>query len=232
MMHIVLINGWSAPASLWAGFFDLFPGSIRFDIIDINRAKSLDAWMDEIDTKVDDGTVLMGWSLGGELALSYAVQTAKNLKALCLLQTNPCFVQKENWHFGMPLDEFQGFSELVKSGDLVMLKKHFAHLMAAGSSHYKDDRRRLRKLYEPDISVEPEVLVQSLGLLAELDLRASLNDLKCPVLNIFGDQDALVPIEVSQQVGSIVIEGMGHLPCLSYAPSVYAEFEAFMESHG
>lgn len=228
MNHIVLVNGWSASKNLWEDFAGLFPSDTRFQVIDLDQVFDTDKWMAEIDRRVEDGTVLMGWSLGGELAIHYAAQTQKKLKGLCLFQTNPCFVQKPDWHHAMSHDLFMQFSELVSSGDESAIRRQFAHMMVSGSLNARADRRALKEVYEAAHNISMPALEGGLSLLKDLDVRDKLNAIVCPVQSILGEADSLIPKASWDDSISKVVKGMGHVPCLSYKNEVYRLVQEFL----
>lgn len=232
-MRFVLINGWSGNAAMWQSFQALFSDDDQIEIIDLDQALSADGWMEEIDQHVQDNDVLMGWSLGGELAIRYAAKTSKALRALCLLQTNPCFVQQEDWTSAMPAALFAEFDHLVNSDDMNAVLKQFSFMMVQGSDQLRSDRKALKRDYESQEISNSEVLIQGMKLLRNLDVRSELAQLQLPVLSVLGAEDQLVPVGLAESLASsvdsvVVIDGMAHLPCYTWREKVFTAMMEFI----
>ena len=75
-----------------------------FDVLDRNFQAQLDL--------VAEVEVVIGWSLGGQLATqlvnTFYEQTGQT-KILITLASNPCFVTNDNWQTAMPADVFSQF---------------------------------------------------------------------------------------------------------------------------
>ena len=238
MIHLLLINGWSAKAGFWQDFIADLSSSFTCEVIDLDQEKTLSEWLGLIDQSMRENTVLIGWSLGGSLAIQYAASTKKTFLALVTLQTNPCFIAQSGYTDAMNANEFRALNELVsdEQGKRKMLVRHFSHLLVNGSLAHKKDRRSLKQNYD-ELSLPNAVVLRSgLSILADLDVRQALTQVSQPCLHIYGRYDALVPVEVSNSVQKnnphhqvYVINDMGHLPCCSYRAEVISGLEKFLE---
>jgi len=234
-MRLLIVNGWSASSQLWASFIENLPAGIDAKVIDLDRCRSLESWREVIDSNVDHNTLLMGWSLGGMLAIDYAASTDKHLVGLCTLQTNPSFVLRQGWEHAMSQGAFEQFYSLTERGSQSDLIRQFSHMLVAGSHAYKADKRQLQGLYNELTLAEPQVLRSGLELLRDLDLRRALVKLRLPGLHLFGGGDVLVPPSVSTVVQLLaprhtvrVIMGMGHLPCLTHQAEIGAQLVSLL----
>ncbi|WP_250654883.1 alpha/beta fold hydrolase [Alkalimarinus coralli] len=251
-MNIVIINGWGMPSGIWAGFCDLLNAHIaykRCKVIDIDRTLSVSEWVDYLNDIVEPDTLLVGWSLGGMLALEYAYQHPQNIRGVCLMQVNPKFVAGPDWSTAMDYGVFQAFKGLAGSeneADIKRLISRFSFLVTAGGVDALGDLKALKKCFSVDSVPTAKVLYQSLELLESLDVRNRLKDLKVPLLHLFGEQDQLVPVDVACQVDSalqrseLVCKGrhfsrrvelipeMSHFPCVSAADLVVKQIVRFI----
>lgn len=244
MNHLLLINGWSANKNFWSNFSQDLSETFEVEILDIDEIKPLDEWLAQIDQKISNNTLLMGWSLGGNLAIKYASQSDKSFLGLITLQTNPCFIAQNQWLNGLAEIEFQTLYDMVGEGDKQSLVRRFSHLLVNGSSQHKSDRKELKLYYKESSLEEKETLLSGLNLLRHLDVRAVLADVHVPCVHLLGKQDALIPVAVKRDIEAIllrrningkahhvdVIPCMGHLPCWAYRADILIRIKEFMKS--
>jgi len=238
LIHLLLINGWSANMRFWQDFIADLPESFSCQVIDLDQDKALNEWLELIDQSVSKNTVLMGWSLGGTLAIQYAASTNKSFLALVTLQTNPCFLVRRGNVVGLDSNEFDALNALVSDepNKRKALVRQFTHLLVVGSLAHKEDRRNLKLNYSETALSDVEVLRSGLKFLADLDARQALTEVPQPCLHIYGRHDALVPVEVSALVKKNnphhqvqVIDEMAHLPCCAYRTDVISSLDRFLE---
>ncbi|AOA57435.1 alpha/beta hydrolase family protein [Acinetobacter larvae] len=139
--------------------------------------------------------VLLGWSLGGNLAVLLADQLYQRLqqtKVVITIASNPCFVQRAHWQHAMPVELFQSFQQLWQQDSAQCLKR-FYYLMSQGSATQRTAWRSLQDLAQP---AEHRLLSQGLILLDELNLVDILKKYPAPSYHVFAKQDALIPCEV------------------------------------
>lgn len=226
-MKVLIVNGWSAQAALWSEFIALLPKHWSVQVLDLDQEGGVEFWCRRIDSYLAEPGLILGWSLGGALATEYLARTVnQNCLGLVTVATNPCFVVRSDWPCAMSEAVVAEFSELVKSGDLNALVRRFRFLLTQDRAELS----RLKALYNGETLPSIAALQSGLALLKTLDIRARLSQLKIPHLSVFGAEDALVPIAVSERTGSnstVKIDGMGHLPCLSNALELKDRLLAF-----
>lgn len=241
MIHLLLINGWSANAAFWSEFASDLSNQFSFQVIDVDQSKTPDQWVQIIDRQVTENTLLMGWSLGGLLAIYYASISVKKNLGLITLQTNPCFIARREWPNAMMENEFQSLYQLVLNLDtndskLKFIRK-FSHLLVQGSARHKVDRCHLKVLFTLNKLADRDALLSGLNLLRGLDVRKALTSVDIPCLHIFGQKDVLVPVELIDDLRQLVPEHqvvmnneMAHLPCWSYRKEVISYLESFVKT--
>ncbi len=237
---LVIVNGWSMPASLWCDFAASVEADRGSCIIDLDQSLTCQQWCQRIAAEVDDSSLLLGWSLGGTLAIAAVAGQFCRPAALLVLQTNPCFVARSDWPTAMAPAIYEGFEQGLRENLAATLKK-FDYLAAqvqadpgqlpSASSESamratRDDLKAL-KAARADGRTSPEALANGLHLLRELDVRTALAGLRVPTLLLLGEADALVPVSLAEMavVDGVharvrVIPGMGHCPWGSFAPQV------------
>ena len=116
--------------------------------------------------------MIIGWSLGGQLATLLADQISKQYhqqKILITLASNPCFVESciENaeWHTAMPQATFQSFKQSFQQDAIATLKK-FGFMVCQGVKTTKEDFATLQSLIQPQ---NLDILKQGLNCLEQLN---------------------------------------------------------------
>ncbi|MFT4021065.1 MAG: hydrolase [Acinetobacter sp.] len=150
--------------------------------------------------------VLIGWSLGGQLAwyvAQYILQHTGIAKTVITLASNPCFVQntqiQPQWLNAMPIEEFQQFTVNFQQDSEQTLKQFYLNI-CRGSVTAKADWRQLSQRANP-----PSIPVLATGLKLLQDLNFLHIFQSYPALNhhIFAMQDTLIPCEIIQNIQQI-----------------------------
>jgi len=193
----------------------------------------------KLDELMTADTVLLGWSLGGMLALYYAsLRSGKHqAKALILLNASACFLERPDYTEGVKRLEFEDLKQVVQAQDSKALVRLFTHLLVDGSQTHKEDRRLLKHVFNTQFLPSWKTLVKGLDYLEELDLRTILNSIQQPVLCVLGENDALISAssvsDLSQKSKHFtvnIISGMGHFPFGMFAEKVTSSIVAYASS--
>ena len=179
----------------------------------------------ELAVKCD---VIIGWSLGGQLAtilINQIQQQYAEQKVLITLASNPCFVAQADWMTAMPVESFMQFKQSFEQDAITTLKR-FGLLVCQGASSAKKDFIAMQKLIRP----QPIALLRDgLQLLEQLNLVELYENYQGRQLHVFAEYDALVPHQVMQKTkdlaannSSIVsVEGASHgFPCFMVEQTV------------
>ncbi len=215
---LVLIHGWGFNADIFQGIiknlekkyqvilFDL-PGSGRSDFI----AGGLDKWLKVIVKIIPLNSIIVGWSLGGLIAIKIA--EIINTKQLILLASSPCFIKKKDWQYGISSDNLIQFAKEL-SFDTTKTLQNFVRLQTRNKQHINSINESIAK-YKTLINA----LQQGLDILLTNDLRDNFVNLKCQKQGILGKYDTLVSAKISkwyqeQNIDYYVLKS-GHLPFLN-----------------
>ncbi|RKZ43520.1 MAG: hypothetical protein DRQ58_12500 [Gammaproteobacteria bacterium] len=230
--ELVLIHGWGFNYRIWRKFIPHIED--RWSVKCINLPgygspenkdgpdfdqESIDQIVNSINSDIPENAIILGWSLGGTVAIKLA-QRRSDIKALVLLASSPCFMKKQDWQHGIEPDEFNHLlSQLSK--DKIKTLHTFAGLVAMGEKH---PRQTINELNEYILSNVPEqkTLMSGLEILRDEDLRQNLVKLHCPIGMIFGENDILIKRSTGsatqitrKDIHTIVIPETGHAPFLS-----------------
>lgn len=132
---------------------------------------------------------VLGWSLGGMVALAWAARHPHQVQTLVLVGTTPVFVNRGDWAFGLEPEVLDGFVQALMHDPRATLLRFLA-LQARGGEAARRVIARLRMLLDETLPARA-TLAAGLQLLRTVDLRPSVFAVRCPTLVIHGDYDAL-----------------------------------------
>src|SRR5574340_1085064 len=72
-------------------------------------ANTLRDWADDFAHRLPEGAMVLGWSLGGQVAMRAALDHPRRIARLVLLASTPRFVVAEDWRHGMSAADLQDF---------------------------------------------------------------------------------------------------------------------------
>lgn len=172
----------------------------------------------------------LGWSMGGSIALSAALEHPDHVQGLAMLSASPRFVRGADWPHGVDAAVFRQFG-VDLDHDYRDTLDRFLALEAMGSEHSRAEIRQLRKDVFARGEPDPRVLKEGLALLETVDQRARVAELTQPSTWIAGARDRLVPPTAmdwsAQQCGGDFtrIEHAGHAAFLGFAELVVGALE-------
>ncbi|UTF59368.1 malonyl-ACP O-methyltransferase BioC [Gilvimarinus sp. DA14] len=159
---------------------------------------------------------IVGWSLGGALAIEYASCHPERVQSLITLATNPCFVARKDWPTAMAKATNRAFNTGFE-GDPATSLKRFCALVAQGGADERSQTKQLRGLAVLPERERVSVWAQALTYLAGTDFRSSLAQLQLPGLHLFAAGDHLVPAgacdataELNPAQKTCLIDDAGH----------------------
>lgn len=232
---IALLHGWALNSRVWDTVLPALQPHGTVTTIDLpghgksplpaNGRYDLDTLTQEVSHVVDSlqsPATIIGWSLGGLVALNLALQHSPSIKKLVLVTASPQFFQSDDWPCAVDKQVIDGFAaDLIKDYRATILR--FLTLQAMGSPQAKQAIRELKdKVF---INGEPHLtaLQEGLTILSQTNIRPQLPDIQCPVQIIVGDKDTLIPAASGPATGRLlnnsrvnVIEGAAHTPFITH----------------
>ena len=136
--------------------------------------------------------VLLGWSLGGQLALELARRAPERIQRLVLLATTPRFACAPDWPQGMAGPALERFAAHLRA-DWQGTVRDFLALQVRGSRDAAAALAMLEQALGEHGQAQPAALAAGLEILRSVDLRLSLPALDVPSLVITGQHDRITP---------------------------------------
>lgn len=225
---LVLLHGWGLNRGVWsevlphlaADFHVLTPDLPGFGLSRVFPADyELDAVVTQLAGALPDQCYVVGWSLGGLLAIALAAAYPQKVKQLGLIAATPKFLAEDGWP-GMRAEVMQQFSAAL-SQNLPQTIQRFLAIQAMGSEHAKQDVQKLRQSITAYPAPQPQAVELALNLLATTDLRHTFQRLSQPVVGCFGRLDSLVPVAVVALLQQLKPQArFSILPKASHAPFI------------
>jgi len=176
----------------------------------------------------------LGWSMGGLIALTAAIEQPTHVQGLAMLCATPRFVRSETWPHGGDAALVHQLATDLETDYHATLERFMA-LEAMGSPDPRAELRHLRQRVfargEPDV----RVLQEGIRILEDGDLRAALPSLAMPNRWIAGRRDRLVPPKAmqwsaDQSHGDFVeIEHAGHAPFFGHVDALVTALQPLLE---
>lgn len=178
--------------------------------------------------------VLLGWSLGGQIALEIARVAPQRVAGLALFATTPRFGKAAGWENGLEPIAFQTFRETLVR-DWQQTLADFIWLQLRGSRHAEETQQQIRDALATQGLPHREALDAGLVMLANNDLRRHIGGITHPTLLVSGQNDRVTPPGAmrwmnGQMVRSryLEIDRAGHAPFLSHTEDCAAPLREFL----
>jgi len=239
---IVLIHGWGMSGKIWEEFSKLMKYKNKLYIIDlpgmgksqIIKPYKIDNLIDKIHELIPERVTIIGWSLGGQIAMKYCLKYPKNVKNLVCISSTPCFIRKLGWEYGISINFFSKF----KNNLLKNWKKTLKSFFLLQIKEDKESKNILKKLENDFMGQQlptKEGLEKSLEILAEIDMRNEVKNINIPALIITGKLDNISNYKASIWMQSqikeskiFIFDSAGHIPFLNHQRTCFKLIEEFL----
>ena len=222
---LVLLHGWGFNRTVWQSFIPYLEKDFTVTCLDLlgfgdNQSSTpltLETLAQDVIKQLPPSPILLGWSLGGLVAMQIAIHHAARLSQLITLTSTPCFMATTDWP-GMSANTMSQFYHGLIN-DPQQLLQQFIHLQFHDPLK---DRQRIKALKKQIIgTAAPSVtaLSDTLNILKDTDLRSQLKQIQCPQHYLYGRLDTIVPAQVSEKISPLTNQArITVLPKVSHAP--------------
>jgi pimeloyl-[acyl-carrier protein] methyl ester esterase len=247
---LILLHGWAMHSGVWLPLLPRLVDRYRVHCVDLPGhghsaavapydvgalAGAVAAAVCALPDVGGTAPVVLGWSLGGLVALEWTRAQPDSVRALALTAASPCFVQRPDWPHAMsPVTLAQFGDEFAASYRRTLLR--FLTLQVQGSEDGRAALASLRTHLFDRGEPEPETLRDALSLLATTDVRGAIPSIAIPALVIGGDRDTLVPSDALRWLAAALpratlalMPGAAHAPFLSHPHAFVAALDRFCD---
>ncbi len=241
---LLLIHGWGMHGGMWGDVPEKLAQHFPVMAVDLpghglstggKQHFALDAIVDALSEQFRGPLTLCGWSLGGQIAMRWAMREPAKIKRLVLVSSTPCFAERNDWPFAMPQQTLLQFAADLEKNHAATLRR-FLGLQVRGSEGERELLATLRTSLASHGEPNPDALRGGLEILRDLDLRDALPKIKQPTLVIAGERDRLTPPQASHYLAQampnahvVEIKGAAHAPFLSHREEFEKLVLDFME---
>jgi len=224
---VVLLHGWGISAGVWEGLAARLAPRFRVHAPDLPgygsapacKPYTLERIADTVARTAPRRCNVVGWSLGGEVALAWARRAPYQVQRLVLIATTPCFTSRLGWSCGTApalLDEFGHSLAADGAGTLA----RFVAGQAKGDARAQTFVGVLQRWSAR--RTPGSVLAAGLAILAHADLRRELHSVRQPALVLHGARDRIVPPAAARRLAAALpnaqfslLRACAHVPFLS-----------------
>jgi pimeloyl-[acyl-carrier protein] methyl ester esterase len=236
----VFLHGWGLSGAIWSETVTRVPGATpelagygATPSVSPYTAEALaEALAEQITAPID----LVGWSMGGIVALALAARHPDKVARLALVGTSPAFATRSDWPHGMAPDVLAEFARSLAADHRATLSR-FLSLQARGGDAAREVISMLRERMRAQAEPNPEVLAAGLELLRTVDLRDQVGQVRCPTLVVHGAYDTLCAPDAGAWLAEHLPNGYlaqhdraSHAPFLSHPDWFVATLKEFL--HG
>ncbi len=229
--QITLLHGWGFNGAIWKESADLLANHATVNCIDLpghgqspmpDGDYNIETLAEIIAEKLPEQGAVIGWSLGGMIAMQIALSHPEKIKQLILVGSVARFVRDDDWRYAVSSELLQDFADSLNN-NLQQTLQRFLALQIMGSDEHREMLHKLRELMTSSKAPQAAALQGGLNILQQVDLRKQLPQLHQPTLMIFGKHDTLTRPQTAKQMLPLlpnaqleIINGAGHAPFLSH----------------
>ncbi len=197
---LVLLHGWGLNLRVWDGLTRELAKSFRVIAVDL-PGHGRSAWNPKARTPAEqawqvhaslasrsDRYSLLGWSMGGQIAIDLAAAMPGSVERLVLVATTPRFAASEDWPYGLPAATLEKLAIQLRT-NYKRTVSEFLELQVRGSASSEKVLAELHASLFSHGEAHPKALVAGLNTLKSSDLRSMLSLVRASTLVIAGQYD-------------------------------------------
>lgn len=242
---LLMIHGWGVNSEIWTSLVDelkLFVTVYVVDLPGMGGSTSISPYtLDNIAKEIKANVPIkkcniLGWSLGGQVAMYLAIKMPEFVEKLILMSTTPCFVEKIDWPYGVNKQFFLNFEIEAKKNLNDTLMKFFL-IQTIGINDSKKMMKFLKNEFIELRDGNKSGMQSALNVLKEVDLRNDVKKIDKLTLIIIGDKDRLTSTKASVWLYETIkgatlkeIKGANHMPFISHKETITASVKKFLQN--
>jgi pimeloyl-[acyl-carrier protein] methyl ester esterase len=241
--ELVLLHGWGTHGGIWSALAERLAPHFRLHVVDLPgcgasadcEPYSLHRVAGLLADEMPERCGVVGWSLGGQVALAWAGAAPAQVERIALIATTPCFAQRPDWPHAVSRETLQEFGRSLAADGPGTLRRFFS-LQALGDEHTREAVARLRRCLKYHGAPSAAALAGGLNVLLEADQRDELPAIRQPVLVLHGERDRVAPPAAGRHLARslpdaelVLIPGAAHVPFVTALPEVSAHLSRFFQ---
>jgi pimeloyl-[acyl-carrier protein] methyl ester esterase len=242
----VLLHGFALHGGLFAPLVPALARRHRVHIPDLpahgrsapQASLTLDGLVAALDAALPAGReplTILGWSLGGAVALHWAASVPERISRLVLVGATPAFIARDDWPHAMSATALARFGDELRVAYKATLQR-FLTLQVQVGERGRATLAALRGQLFARGTPTVQALADYLALLARVDLRDEVRHVRARSLVISGERDTLaLPAAAAWLADALVdarlitIDGAAHAPFLSHPDAFLDALCGFLE---
>lgn len=238
---IFLIHGWAANRHVFDDFIPRLPAAWDIRALDLPGhggapfAETFDiaAAAEDYAGQIDTPAHILGWSLGGLVALHLAARYPEKVRSLCLTASFARLTAAEDYPEGLAAPALGKMVGAFRQD----YAKHIKQFLQLQLLHTPNAAEIIARIL-PDLARHgaPAALQAALEAVNQADARPLLADIRAPSLLVFGQKDAITPPRMGEYLHRhlpdselVLLEKAAHAPFLSHADEFAALYRGFVE---
>ncbi len=245
MNELVLLHGWGMHGGIWGEFAQQLQALAPVHCWDLPgyggtaplEPCDLDTLSAALLPRLPENAVLIGWSLGGMVALRLARLAPQNVRAVVLISSSARFCASEDWPCAMAPAVLTMFEKQMR-GDAAETLHRFLAVQSLGGDDARAQVAQLKRRLAERPWPSEQTLRDGLAMLRHGDIRSELAEIRQPVCVIQGDKDNVVPVAAAAALQALlpqsevhIIDNCAHAPFQSYPDTLLSIIRSFLSRH-
>jgi len=247
---VVLVHGWCMSSAVWKYQFDDLAASVRLlapDLRGHGRSRGISGHLDFESFTNDlvdlfdrlnlEKVVLVGWSMGGQVALLSYPELSGRLAGMVLVSATPRFTASDDFPHALAGNEALGMRLKVQRNTQRALDGFYSRLFAEGELENHSSSSEIKQLLSTITPPDTAAVLDALDALARTDMRHLLATITIPTLIVNGALDRICLPQASSYLKEqipdaeqTVFPRSGHAPFLTQSHQFNAEIIRFARS--
>ncbi|MFZ2948608.1 MAG: alpha/beta fold hydrolase [Desulfuromonadaceae bacterium] len=247
---IVLVHGWCMSSAVWTLQLDGLSSSMRVlapDLRGHGRSRGISGSFNFEGFATDlvdlcevldlSQVVLVGWSMGAQVALQSFAELSGRLAGMVLVSATPRFTASDDFPHALAYKEASGMRLKVQRNTQRALEGFYSLLFTEGELESHSVASEIRQLLSTIPLPDTDTVLDALDALIRADMRGLLAAITLPALVVNGAQDRICLPPASYYLKEhipdarqTVFAGCGHAPFLTRSQQFNAEITGFARS--